>query len=327
MKRRVVCCLLLLLLVSLLCACASQPTERTLFAMDTVMTLRIWGSNADAEAAAAELNALEAALSVTRSGSEIAVLNRSGSAELSADTAALLRRSLELCALTNGALDITVGPVAELWGFSTGDYRLPSAEAIAAALPLVDHTAVVWDGDRLTLPAGGSIVLGAVAKGYAADRLLTLLTERGVECAVLALGGNIQTVGTKPDGSDWQIAIRDPVDDSAYIGTLSVSGSAAVVTSGGYQRCFEADGQTYHHILDPQTGYPADNGLRSVTIVADSGLYADALSTAVYVMGEAEAVALWRQQGDFGMVLVRDDGSVAVTQGLRFSGADAGVIA
>lgn len=322
MKRFLLAPLLLLML----CGCAAAPAERTFFAMDTVMTVQVWGSDDNAAAAVARVNALEAALSVTRADSAIAALNRDGSALLDADTAALLRQSLALAELTGGALDVTIGPIAALWGFSTGEYRLPAADEIAAALPLVDWSAAQWDGDRLTLPDGGGITLGAVAKGYAADELSALLTARGVECALLSLGGNIQTLGRKPDGSDWQIAIRDPADERAALGVLSISGSAAVVTSGGYQRWFEENGQVYHHILDPNTGYPADSGLSSVTIVADSGLYADALSTAVYVMGEEAAVALWRQQGDFGMVLVRDDGSVAVTEGLRLSGADAEVI-
>lgn len=322
MKR----CACILTLILLLAACTPQTAERTFFAMDTVMSISIWGSDADVDAAVAEIRALEASLSVTQPNSEIAALNRDSTAALTPETAALLRQALALGALTNGAVDVTIGTVAALWGFSTGDYRLPEASDITAALPQVDYAAVQWDGDRAMLPEGCAVTLGAVAKGYAADRLAALLAARGVDCALLSLGGNIQTIGVKPDGSDWQIAIRSPFDESKSLGVLSVSGNAAVVTSGGYQRWFEADGQVYHHILDPDTGYPANSGLSSVTIVAESGLYADALSTAVYVMGASAAVQLWRQQGNFGMVLVTADGTVQVTEGLRLSGVNAEVI-
>lgn len=315
-----------LILLVLLGGCTARPVEKTVFAMDTVMTLKIWGSSAAADDAARQINQLEQQLSVTRPESEIARLNAGGSAALTPETAALLRQSLALCRLTGGALDITIGPVTELWGFSTGDYRLPQPDELAAALERVDYRAVTWSGDTLTLPQGGAVVLGAVAKGYAADVLCQQLRQAGVGSAILSLGGNVQTLGSKPGGGDWQVAIRDPADSDALLGTLSIAGSAAVVTSGGYQRCFEEGGTVYHHILDPATGYPAHSGLVSVTIVAQSGLYADALSTAVYVMGKDAALSLWRQQGDFDMVLVDDDGRVYITGGLRLTGAEAEVL-
>lgn len=326
MTRRVVLALAALMLLALLGGCAAQPAERTVFAMDTVMTLRLWGSEAAADDAVRCINQLEQQLSVTRPESEIARLNAGGSAALPPDTAELLRQSLALCQLTGGALDITIGPVAALWGFSTGDYRLPQADVLAAALRCVDYRAVSWQGDMFTLPQGGAVTLGAVAKGYAADVLCRQLRQAGAESAVLNLGGNVQTLGTRPGGGDWQIAIRDPADEGALLGTLWISGSAAVVTSGGYQRWFQEDGTVYHHILDPATGYPARSGLTSVTIVASSGLYADALSTAVYVMGKDAALALWRQQGDFDMVLVDDGGRVYQTGGLRLTGVEAEVL-
>ena len=326
MTRRVVLALAALMLLALLGGCAAQPAERTVFAMDTVMTLKIWGCEAAADDAVRCINQLEQQLSVTRPESEVARLNAGGSAALSPDTAELLRQSLALCRLTDGALDVTIGPVAALWGFSTGDYRLPQADVLAAALRCVDYRAVSWQGDMFTLPQGGAVTLGAVAKGYAADVLCRQLRQAGAESAVLNLGGNVQTLGTRPGGGDWQIAIRDPADVGAMLGTLWIPGSAAVVTSGGYQRWFQEDGTVYHHILDPATGYPARSGLTSVTIVASSGLYADALSTAVYVMGKDAALALWRQQGDFDMVLVDDGGRVYQTGGLRLTGVEAEVL-
>ena len=169
-----------------------------------------------------------------------------------------------------------------------------------------------------SLPDGVEVDLGSVAKGYAGDVLTGLLKANGVKSALLDLGGNIQTVGTKPDGSSWRIGVRDPEDENGYIGVVSVS-DKAVVTSGGYERYFEQDGVRYWHILDPETGAPARSGLASVTVVGDSGLLCDALSTALFVMGLDRALEHWRTYRDFEAVFVCEDGSVTVTAGLEDS--------
>ena len=280
------------------------------------MTLTVYGGEADALAAARDrVLELESRLSVTDPDSEIATLNRDGTAALSPDTAELLGKALSLCARVDGALDVTIYPVVKAWGFTTGDYTVPDEAALSALLEKVDYTKVRLEGDTASLPAGSEIDLGAVAKGWTGDELAALLREEGVKSALLELGGNIHTVGSKPDGSDWRVAVRDPGDPEGYIGVVSVS-DKAVVTSGGYERYFEEDGVRYWHIMDPRTGAPARSGLASVTIVADSGLYADGLSTALFVMGAEGALDYWRAHRDFEVVLVSEDGSVTVTAGL-----------
>lgn len=312
----------LLALCPLLCAgCAPrpEPAETTFAAMDTVMTLTVYGGEADALSAARDrVLELEARLSVTDPDSEIAALNREGTAALSPDTAELLSRSLELCARTGGALDVTIYPVVRAWGFTTGDYAVPDKDTLSALLEKVDYTKVRLEGNAASLPAGAELDLGAVAKGYAGDELAALLREKGVESALLELGGNIHTIGSKPDGSDWRVAVRDPADPEGYLGVVSVSGKA-VVTSGGYERYFEEGGVRYWHIMDPASGAPARSGLASVTVAADSGLYADALSTALFVMGREKALDYWRTHRDFEAILVSEDGSVTVTEGLEKS--------
>ena len=238
---------------------------------------------------------------------------------LHADTAALLERALALCGETGGALDVSIYPVVRAWGFTTGAYRVPEEAELAALLERVDYTRISLEGTVLTLPEGMELDLGAVAKGWTGDRLMELLRGEGITSAIVELGGNVQALGSKPDGSPWRVAVQAP-DGSGYAGALEITDCAAV-TSGGYQRYFEQDGETYCHIIDPAGGRPARSGLASVTVVAEEGAAADALSTALFVLGRERGEALWRERGGFECVFIGEDGSVAVTQGLegRFS--------
>ena len=312
-----------LLLLPYGCAPA-QPLERTFFAMDTVMTLRLYqgGDGSLLDQAEARVRELEGLWSVTDGTSEISTLNHDGSAELSPETAELLGAALDMCRRTDGALDISTYPVLRAWGFTTGEYSVPGGEAIAALLPLVDYGRVALEAGAAALPPGMEIDLGSVAKGYTGDALAALLKQGGAASALLDLGGNIQAVGSKPDGSPWRVAIRDPAGDG-NIGVVEVV-DQVVVTSGGYERYFEEDGVRYWHIIDPATGWPARSGLTSVTVVGESGLLCDGLSTALFVMGREGALEHWRQHRDFEAVLVSEDGSVTITAGLegRFTPAD-----
>ena len=312
-----------LLLLPYGCAPA-QPLERTFFAMDTVMTLRLYegGDENTLDQAEARVRELEAQWSVTEENSEICALNRGGRAELSPETAELLGAALDMCRRTDGALDISTYPVLRAWGFTTGEYSVPGGEAIAALLPLVDYGRVALEAGAAALPPGMEIDLGSVAKGYTGDALAALLKQGGAASALLDLGGNIQAVGSKPDGSPWRVAVRDPAGDGSVGGVEVVD--QAVVTSGGYERYFEEDGVRYWHIIDPATGWPARSGLTSVTVVGESGLLCDGLSTALFVMGREGALEHWRQHRDFEAVLVSEDGSVTITAGLegRFTPAD-----
>jgi thiamine biosynthesis lipoprotein len=296
---------------------STEPATGTLFAMDTVMDFTIYGEASLLTAAEARVNELEAKLSVTDSGSEIYAINRDGSGVLSADSADLLRRALDLCALTNGALDISVYPVVRAWGFTTGDYGVPEEEELAELLSHVDYRGVEYDGDTDTvaLAPGMEIDLGSVAKGYTGDQVTALLRENGVTSALLNLGGNVQALGAKPDGSPWRVAVQDPSGDG-YLGVLEID-DQAVITSGGYERYFVEDGVTYWHIIDPATGAPARSGLTSVTIVGDSGLLCDGLSTSLFVMGLEDAARFWRENGGFEAVFVTEDGQITMTEGLQ----------
>lgn len=329
-----------------------QKTAHTksFFAMDTFLVLTAYGPKAEdaLEQCAGKVEELESLMSVTREDSDIARLNRhvcgstaegasgKGTEETAGETAeetageaiqvapetfVAIQEALRLGEETDGALDITLYPVLREWGFTTGEYRIPEAERLADLLRKTGYAQVETDEDALTifLPKDMELDLGAVAKGYTGDCLTALLRERGITSALLDLGGNIQALGTKPDGSPWRVAVQNPFDREKQIGVLEIS-DRCVITSGSYERYFTGeDGREYWHILDPADGYPADGGLVSVTVVGDTGLRCDGLSTALFVMGKEQAVEFWRQQDDFGMILVTRDGELYLTEDLEES--------
>jgi thiamine biosynthesis lipoprotein len=287
--------------------------------MDTYMELTIYGGGEQVLAAAKEeVQRLEGLFSVTDPDSDIARINEAQGqpVPVSADTGELLAYGKVMAKQTDGALDPTIYPLVRAWGFTTDQYQVPGQAQLQELLEHVDYTKLQLTEDTVTLPAGMELDVGALAKGYTADKLSALFEEAGVKSALMSLGGNIQTLGTKPDGSLWTIGIQDPTGEG-YVGTLTV-GEAAVVTSGAYERYFtDENGQTYGHIIDPSTGKPVDNDLLSVTVVTEQGVYADGLSTALFVMGREGAEAFWRQSGDFDMILVTKDGQIYATEGVK----------
>lgn len=305
------------------CALGEAPAEKTVFAMDTYMKLTAYGSNgAEAISVSEEkISELEKLWSVTNENSEIYSVNHSGgkSVPVSKDTADLLRLSLEVSEMTDGALDCTMYPVLKEWGFTTGEYKIPDDERISELLENTGYENIAFDGENISMPENFQIDLGAVGKGLTGDIVSQIMRENGVTSALLDLGGNIQTVGSKPDGTPWKIGLRDPFGDGLF-GVLELSDKAAV-TSGGYERYFVGkDGETYWHILDPETGKPAKSGIISATAVGKSGGICDALSTSLFVMGLEKSEEFWKQYGgqlDFEMVLVTDDGRIFITEGLE----------
>lgn len=295
------------------------PATREIFAMDTVMTFTAYGKNGEAavDAAVEEVQRLDALLSTGDENSEVSRVNAAGFGTVSGDTAAILKAALSAYESTGGLFDCTIYPLMRLWGFADGNYRVPRAEEIAEALALADASKVELSEDSVTLGAGQQIDLGGIAKGYTSARVMEIYREKGVTSGMVSLGGNVQTLGAKPDGSSWRIGIQDPDGATGEILAVLATRDRAVITSGGYERYFEEDGKTYIHILDPRTGYPAESGLKSVTIVSEDGTLADGLSTALYIMGLEEAEAFWSARADaFDMILISDDGVMHVTEGI-----------
>lgn len=302
-----------------LAACGTQKRETLeLFAMDTYMTFVAIGDGADDVLTdlSRTVNTLESSLSRTVDTSEVSRLNRDGFAVWDEDGAQLLSWALQHSQETDGAFDITIAPLVELWGITSDSPRVPSQAEIDALLPLVGYEHVHQsEFCSISLDKGCSVDLGGIAKGYASQQVADILQAHGVTSAVVSLGGNVYVCGAKPDGSAWNVGIQDPTS-SGYAATVALTDCFAV-TSGGYQRYYVAeDGTVYQHIIDPRTGRPADSDLLSVTVISDDGTAADAYSTALYVMGEQEAVSFWRAHGGFELILITADGRLLYTPGL-----------
>ena len=298
----------------------NKSASAQIFAMDTYMELTAYGKNAEEAVGAAkeEIERLDALLSTGNDKSEIGQLNKNKKGQISADTQYLLNCSFTIYEETDGAFDITIYPVMRAWGFTGEEHHIPTEEELQSLLQLVDASSLQYDASTqtLTLPEGVEIDFGGIAKGYTSQRVAQIMQEYDINSAILNLGGNVQLVGAKPDGSSWKVAIKSPDEQEEYLGVLSAQ-NKAIITSGGYERYFEENGRKYHHIIDPKTGIPAYNGLQSVTIVSEDGTLADGLSTALYVMGTESAVKFWQNHSDeFDPILYTDDGNLYVTEGI-----------
>lgn len=297
----------------------SQEHTASFFAMDTYIEFTAYGENTEIALTQAQdkITELERLWSVTDENSDIYSVNHAEGkpVEVSDETAELLEFALQMAERTDGALEPTVYPVLTAWGFTTEENRIPSEEELAELLPLVGYTNIRQDGNTVQLSSGMMLDFGAVGKGYAGDVAADILREHGITSALLNIGGNIRTVGSKPDGTDWRLGLRDPTG-AGHVGILQVS-DLAVVTSGNYERYFIGeDGKQYGHIIDPATGYPVNNGLLSVTVIAKEGKLCDTLSTALFVMGLDKATEYWRQYQDFDMIMITESGDIYLTEGI-----------
>ncbi len=226
---------------------------------------------------------------------------------------------------SEGALDVTVGQITRLWNLDEWagqenkwqEYPVPDKLKLEKMLEATGFENVTLDEGSIMLPQGFYLDLGAVGKGIACDRISNYLKNKAeIHGAVISVGGSVVTYGSKPDGSSWNVAIMHPREKGAYLGTLSLQGEWYVSTSGDYERYVEKDGQRYHHIMDPQTGYPADSGLCSVTILSDSGLLSDALSTACFVLGPEEGLQL-AEKMEVEALMVTTELEILMTDGMR----------
>jgi thiamine biosynthesis lipoprotein len=236
-----------------------------------------------------EANRIEQLLSKYIQNSEISQLNRLGKLKVSAETFYIIKKSRELCHQTQGAFDITVAPLVDLWGFTNQEFQVPSDDKIHAVLKLVGSDKIILqEKDNVVefkIP-GMKIDLGGIAKGFALDCAVTKLKENNIHSCLINAGGQVYALGDK-FGTPWKIAIRG-ANKSEIASTLTLKNRSAS-TSGNYEQFFLKDGLRYCHIIDPRTGYPAGNGITSVTVLADQGLIADALSTSIFVLGKKNA--------------------------------------
>lgn len=314
-----ICCIALPSLLYLKNQQNHDPITETGFYLNTVVTITIYDS--------ADTSLLKDCLEIcgkyenqfsrTITSSEISRLNSGELADsqgvfhLSAETAELIGKGLEFAGLSDGAFDPTIAPVSSLWDFTSGEHVIPDDSLIQENLPLVDYQNVSLDGEDLTFAKDGmQFDPGAIAKGYIADRIKDYLISRDVKSATINLGGNVLCIGSKPDGSPFRIGIQQPfADRNVYAAIVDIT-DTSVVTSGNYERYFEKDGKLYHHILDPSTGYPYENGLTSVTILSKTSVDGDGLSTSCYALGLEKGMALINSLPDVEAMFITEDGQM-----------------
>ncbi len=292
--------------------------------MDTVITVTLYASADTAEPIFEECRAilkeLESIWSRHDSKSEISAFNEAEiSLQLDARTAEMIATALDVSAKTDGAFDITVAPLVELWQGAEEADQLPEQAQMNAVLQAVGFEALHLQGQSLSKTQKEvKIDLGGIGKGAAISRLIFYLESCNVTGGLVSFGSNVAVFGQKPKNEPYRIALRNPKSENGYAGALTMQAGEVLSVSGDYERYYTVEGEQYHHILDPQTGYPADTGLCSVAIICQDGALADALSTALFVMGEARAAELYKSGAyDFEAIFITTSGDVHTTDGLR----------
>lgn len=304
-----------------------KPAEGELYLMGTTIQQKVYGP--EAEKAIAEtgtrIKEIEGLMTINMPGGDINRLNEAAGKDevvLSPETVNILDTAKRYAALSDGAFDVTVGPLVKAWGVFTDHPRIPPQDEINKLMKLVDYRKLTIDRAkstaRLDLP-GQVVDLGGIAKGYAGDQAIKIYKSHNIKSAYINLGGNVVVLGSKPDGSPWRIGIQNPrAANGLYIGIVNVK-DKAVVTSGDYERYFERNNIRYHHIIDTKTGYPADSGLMSSTIITDVSMDADALSTATFVLGLDKGMKLVKDLKGVEAIFITKDKKIYVTEGLKNS--------
>lgn len=322
MKRFVA--LLSALVIITITGCGRQDgkeisVNRIGYALNTQIEITIYGK--DDEQLITDCFALctkyEKMFSRTMEDSEIALLNENGKMTVSDETTELLSKGLYYSELSDGAFDITIEPVSSLWDFTSGENELPDSNLIQKNLQYIDYRKVQIEGNSVSLKEGMGIDLGAIAKGYIADRLKEYLQEQGVESAYISLGGNVLCIGSKLSGADFLIGIRNPQSTAGEpVVGVSVS-DKSIVTSGTYERYIIIDGKKYHHILNPKTGYSYENNLDSVTIISDKSVDGDGLSTTCFALGLDEGMKLINSLDNVWAIFIDQEGNIIYSEGFK----------
>ncbi|MDO4262159.1 MAG: FAD:protein FMN transferase [Eubacteriales bacterium] len=303
-----------------------EPISATAFKLDTVVRITVYDSQDETilQDALALCDEYERIFSRTLPESELYRLNHQelpsedGAYVLSDACAELIAQGLAYCSLTDGAFDISIAPLSSLWDFTSGEKTIPDDDTILRALELVDYRDVVLDGNRIRFEKEGmELELGAIAKGYIADQIKRFLVSKGVESAIIDLGGNVLCVGSHPDGEPFRVGVQRPFSSrNEMVASMEIT-DKSVVSSGVYERYFEKDGTLYHHILDPATGYPYDNGLWSVTIISDQSVDGDGLSTSCFALGLEKGMELVDRLPDVQAIFITEDGALHFSEGFE----------
>ena len=318
----------IIILASIFCTTSCKKNEEILsknyFALDTIITISIYSysNDADAEAIMDKCFDLckhyEQIFSKTVKDSDIHKLNHKEKFEHNEFTDKIINDSLDISEATEGAFDITISPLVDLWNISGGNTSVPSKDKINDCLKKVNYKNIISDSDSFSLKKNTQVDLGGIAKGFIADKLKNYMVSEGVTSAIINLGGNVLTIGDN-NGDDFTIGIKKPFSkkENEYSAKIKIK-DKSVVTSGSYERYFKKDGKIYHHILNPKTGYPVENNLNSVTIISENSEYGDAYSTACFVLGLDKGMKFIEQQNDTEAIFITKDNKFHLTSGLKF---------
>jgi len=302
-----------------------EPISKTEFLMGTVCTIKIYDKSSTnvLDKAFKRISEIENTMSINKEDSEVIDINNAAGVKpikIADGTMEVLKEGLKFAKLTDGKMDITVGPLVKLWGIGTDAARVPSKQEIQEKKALINYKDLILDEKNKTafLKNKGMIIdLGAIAKGYTADEVSEVLKENGVEHAIINLGGNVFAMGKNVTGSSWKIGIQDPFTQRGdIIGMIEVE-NKSIVTSGIYERYFEKDGKKYHHILDTSTGYPCDNSIAGVSIVSEKSIDGDALSTSVFSLGLNDGMKFINTMPGVEAIFITKDKQVYITPGLK----------
>ncbi len=313
--KKAISLLLCVLFLFNLCSCNFSKNEAiNLTAMNTLMQIRVFsslkGKKETAKLFENEILRLEALFDEGIAESDVYKINNCDSqCRISSETAKIIESASFASKKTNGAFDITIMPVLRLWGFDNGNYGVPEKNDIETALLKVGSDNIKLNGAEITKKNGTEISLGGIAKGYLGDRLLKIAEENEI-CAVVSLGGNIVLCGENREKGYWTVGVKNPISQNELACTFESEGNLSVVTSGGYERYFEKDGKTFHHIIDTKTGEPARSDLLSVTVIGKNGALCDAYSTALFAMGKEKAVAFAKENNDFKYIFITDENEI-----------------
>lgn len=306
------------------CGSVRDPISKTGFFLNTVITITLYDTHKEQllDECFSITSKYEDMLSRTKENSDVWNINHAGGepVTVSDDTINLLKTALYYSELSQGKADLTIGAVNDLWNFTGEDaesQRLPDDDALSAALSHVDYRYISLSGNSVTVSDPEAVIdLGFIAKGFIADRIKEYLVSQGVRSAILNLGGNVLTIGSRPDGSPFRIGIQKPFADSGTTAFTLSADDISIVSSGIYERYFELEGTIYHHILDTKTGYPLQNNLLQVTILSSSSTHGDALSTVCFVLGEDKGMELIESLDDTEAVFITSNGSILSSSGV-----------
>lgn len=303
----------------------TTPQEKSSYFLGTYINIKLYDKSSDDMFTDmfAIINDIEEKMSINIEESEVSKINKNAGKEpvkVSDETFEVIKRGEYYSNLSEGHFDITIGPLVQLWGIGSESAKVPSQKEIDEAVSKIDYTKILIDEKEQTVlltEEGMVIDLGGIAKGYVADKIAEYLKSKNVNSAIINLGGNIFALGSKTTGENWGIGVQNPFDARGdYFAVLKVS-NKSIVTSGVYERFLEVDGKTYHHILSPFNGYPVDNKLMSVTIIADNSIDADGLSTTLFILGKDKGMNLIESLDGVDAIFVNTDKRVFLSSGIE----------